>query len=157
MLWHRRRYWKGIVWHIIFKCHNSGETKYQVVTTNPFILIFLQRFECSCTHFQAINSVNSQKRHLYQCKNTVTKNNKIQLIIMDIIQSYYTLSNKNNGAELMFLFNIDLSHLINKLSLISNKNSLVPWIRMVKSSNEGSWLQNKGGHVLNSWLTAHLF
>ena len=27
------------------------------------------------------------------------KNNKIQLIIMDIIQSYYTLSNKNNGAE----------------------------------------------------------
>ena len=28
---------------------------------------------------------------------------------MDIIQPYYTLSNKNNGAELMFLFNISLS------------------------------------------------
>ena len=42
--------------------HNSGETKNQVVTTNPFILNFLQRFECSCTHFQAINfSVNPQK------------------------------------------------------------------------------------------------
>ena len=46
-------------------------------------------------------------------------------MIMDIIQSYYTLSNKNNGAELMFLF-IGLPNLINKLSLISNKNLLVP-------------------------------
>ena len=45
---------------------------------------------------------------------------------MDIIQSYYTLSNKNNGAELMFLFNIGLSLMINKLSLISSKNVLVP-------------------------------
>ena len=63
--------------------------------------------------------------HVYQGKNTVTKNNKIQLIIMDITQSYYTLSNKNNGVELMFLFNISLSHLIDKLSLISNKNVLV--------------------------------
>ena len=43
----------------------------------------------------------------------------------------------------MFLFNIGLSRLINKLSLISNKNSLVPWAKMVKPSNEGSWLQNK--------------
>ena len=25
---------------------------------------------------------------------------------MDIIQSYYTLTNRNNGAEQMFLFNI---------------------------------------------------
>ena len=62
----------------------------------------------------------------YQCKNTVIKNIKIQLIIMDIIQSYHALSNKNNEAELMFLFNIGLSCLINKLSLISNKNLLVP-------------------------------
>ena len=69
----------------MFKCHNSGEIKYQVVTTNPFILTFLQHFECSCTHFQAIIfSVNPQKIHIYQGKNTVTKN-KIQLIIMDII------------------------------------------------------------------------
>ena len=43
----------------------------------------------------------------------------------------------------MFLFNIGLSPLINKLSLISNKNLSVPWARMVKSSNEGSWLQNR--------------
>ena len=64
--------------------------------------------------------------HVCQCKNTVTKKKKIQLIMMDIIQSYYTLSNKNNGAKLMFLFNIGLSHLINKLSLIFNKNLLVP-------------------------------
>ena len=45
---------------------------------------------------------------------------------MNIIQSYYTLSNKDNGAELIFLFNTGLSRLINKLSLISNKNLLVP-------------------------------
>ena len=70
--------------------------------------------------------------HVYQGKNTVTKNNKIQLIIMDITQSYYTLSNKNNGVELMFLFNISLSHLIDKLSLISNKNVLVFWAKIGK-------------------------
>ena len=62
---------------------------------------------------------------------------------MDIIQWYYTLPNKNNGAELMFLFNIGLSRLINMLFLISDKNLSVPWARMVESSNEGSWLQNK--------------
>ena len=56
----------------------------------------------------------------------MTKNNKIQLITMDIIKSYYTLPNKNNGTELMFLFNNDLSHFINKLSLFSNKNLIVP-------------------------------
>ena len=61
---------------------------------------------------------------------------------MDLIQSYCTLSNKNNGAELNFLFNIGLSRLINKLPLISNKN-LVPWAKILKSSNERSLLQNK--------------
>ena len=53
-------------------------------------------------------------------------NNKILLISMDITQSFYTLSNNNKVAEMMFLFNIGLSHLINKLSLISIKNLLVP-------------------------------
>ena len=62
---------------------------------------------------------------------------------MDVIQSYYTLSNKNRGAELIFLFDIGLSGLINKLSLISDKNLLVPWARMVKSSDERSWLRNR--------------
>ena len=42
------------------------------------------------------------------------------------MQSHYTFSNKNNGVELMFLFNIGLSRLINELSLISNRNLLVP-------------------------------
>ena len=37
---------------------NSGETKYQVVMTNPFIL----NLECSCTHFQTIKfSLNPQQ------------------------------------------------------------------------------------------------
>ena len=62
---------------------------------------------------------------------------------MDIIQSHYTLSNKNNGAKLMPFFNIGLSHLISKLFLISNKIVLVPWAKMVTSSNEGLWLQNR--------------
>ena len=43
----------------------------------------------------------------------------------------------------MILLNIGLSRLINKLSLISNKNLLVSLVKMVKSSNEGSLLQNK--------------
>ena len=34
---------------------------------------------------------------------------------MDIIQSYNTFSNKNNEGVLVFLFNIGLSRLINKL------------------------------------------
>ena len=86
--------------------------------TNPFILNFLQHWECCCIHFQAIIvSVNLQRHR--------DKDNKIQLIIMDIIQSYYTLSNKNNGVEQMFLFHFGLSRLINKHSLISNKNLLV--------------------------------
>ena len=59
---------------------------------------------------------------VYQCKNTVTKNNKIKSIIMDISQSYYTLSNKINCEELMLLFNIGLSRLINKHHLISSKS-----------------------------------
>ena len=36
----------------------------------------------------------------------MTKNNKMKLIIMDIIQSYCTLPNKNNGVQLMFLFKV---------------------------------------------------
>ena len=60
----------------------------------------------------------------------MTKNNKIQLIITGTIQSYYTLSNRDNGVEIMFLFNIGLSRLINKLSLISNKTLLPDGIKL---------------------------
>ena len=73
---------------------------------------------------------------------------------MDVIQLYYTLSNKNNETELMFLFKIGLSRLINKLYLISNKNLLVPWAKILNSSNEGSCDKTEGGHVLNSQVTA---
>ena len=48
--------------------------------------------------------------------------NKIQLTIMNVIKSYYTSSSKNTGVELMFLFNIGLPRLINKLSLNPNKS-----------------------------------
>ena len=64
--------------------------------------------------------------HVYKGKNTKTKNNEIQLSIKDIIPSYCTLSNKNNIAELMILFKIGLSRLINKLSLLSNKKLISP-------------------------------
>ena len=33
--------------------------------------------------------------------------------------------------------------MINKLSLISNKSLMVPWAKMVKSSKEGEWSQDK--------------
>ena len=36
-----------------------------------------------------------------------------------------------------------LSRLINNLSFISKKNLLVQWIKMLKSSKEGEWSQNK--------------
>ena len=51
----------------------------------------------------------------------MTKNNKIQLTIMEL-SNHYALSYKNNGAKLMFLFSIGLSRLINELSLISYRN-----------------------------------
>ena len=84
-----------------------------------------------------------KKVQVYPRKNTVRKNKKNTFNNYGIIQSCYTLSNKNNGGELMFLLSIGLSRLINKLSLISNRNVLAPWARMVSSSNEGSWLQNR--------------
>ena len=54
----------------------------------------------------------------------------------------------------MFLFNIGLSRLIDKFSLISNKYLLVPWARMVKSSKRGHDYKTEGGHILNSRRTA---
>ena len=41
----------------------------------------------------------------------------------------------------MLLFNSDSSRLINKLSFIAKKACL--WAKMVKSSKDGSWKQNK--------------
>ena len=97
---------------------------------------------CPCGVFRHITKLTTLLYvQVYQGKNTLPKNNEIQLIIMDIIQLNYNLSNIKNEAELMFLFNIVLSHLINKLSLISNKYLLVLWTKMSKSSNEGLWLQ----------------
>ena len=67
-----------------------------------------------------------KKVQVYPRKNTVRKNKKNTFNNYGIIQSCYTLSNKNNRGELMFLLSIGLSRLINKLSLISNRNLLVP-------------------------------
>ena len=53
------------------------------------------------------------------------------------------MSNKNNWAQLMIFVSTGISHLISKLSLISNENLLVPWAKMIKSSKEREWSQNK--------------
>ena len=74
------------------------QVNYQVVTTNPFISTFLERYQFSNNHIFCQSTKNTRLSR-QKCRD---KNNKIQLIIMDIIQSYYTLSNKNNGAELIF-------------------------------------------------------
>ena len=57
---------------------------------------------------------------------------------MDVIQSYYTLWNRNNGAEQMLLYNIGFSCLINKLSLSMIKEY---WISYFFS------LKVEGGHI----------
>ena len=57
---------------------------------------------------------------------------------MGVIQSYYTLWNRNNGAELMLLYNIGFFYLINKLSLSMMKEY---WISYFFS------LKVEGGHI----------
>ena len=108
---------------MISSVHINNEGKdILTLNSNPFILCFMQRFE-NRYHFEAIKfSVHPQRSMRLSIKNTVTKNNKIKSIIMDISQSYYTLSNKINSEELMLLFNIGLSRLINKHHLISSKS-----------------------------------
>ena len=60
---------------------------------------------------RSIFSVNPQKSTDLSMKKLCDQKeqNKVNY---GIIQSYYTLSNKNNGVKLMFFFNISLSHLI---------------------------------------------
>ena len=58
------------------------------------------------------------------------------------------MSNKNNGTELMFLFDTGLSRFINKLSLISNKNLLVSEPKWWNHQMIGHVYKTKGGHVL---------
>ena len=73
----------------MFKYHNSSKIKYQVATTNSFILTFLQRFECSCTQFQAIiYSVNPQKTYTFIKIKTPWKG----IIWLDNIYNYHLYS-----------------------------------------------------------------
>ena len=53
---------------ISWKCYNSGEINITVVTAQKlfYLKTFLQRFEFSCNHFQAIIfCVNSQKKYTF--------------------------------------------------------------------------------------------
>ena len=52
----------------------------------------------------------------------------------------------------MFLLSSSLLHLVNKFSLISNKNLLVSWAKMMKSSKEGKGFWNKRwSYVTLNW------
>ena len=82
----------------------------------------------------------------YKIHETVTKQSNIK------IKQYYCikkrlksslLSKRNNLAELMFLFKIDLFRLISKISLISRTNLLSPFVKMVNSSKDAMLFQFK--------------
>ena len=70
-----------------------------VVTTNPFILFtnFPATFPVQLHPFSSNHIFWKSQKSTSSSKHAVTQNNEIQLIITDI-QSYYTLSIKNNGA-----------------------------------------------------------
>ena len=85
----------------MFKCNNSGEIKHHSKYNKSNFLYkhFSATFRVDLTDLQEIIlSLNLEKKYMFikekTPRNTVTKNNKIQLIIMDIIQSYYTFSKK---------------------------------------------------------------
>ena len=54
----------------------------------------------------------------------------------------YTLSNRYNGADLVFLFKEGLSLIIRRLSFNSNRNFLFSLVRTLKFSNEGMKMEN---------------
>ena len=85
----------------MFRCNNSGETKYHSSYDKSICFIettFCNVFSAAAPIFKQSHFLKIQKKlHGYQDKNTVTKNNKMQLIITNIIRSYYALSNKNIG------------------------------------------------------------
>ena len=66
------------------RCNNSGEKKYH--NSYDKSIYFIETTFCNV--FSAATPIF--KQHAYQGKNTVAKNNKMQLIITNIIQSYYT-------------------------------------------------------------------
>ena len=52
----------------------------------------------------------------------------------------YTLSNRCNGADLMFLFKEGLSLIIRRLSFNANTNFLFSLVSTLKLSKDGKWL-----------------
>ena len=61
------------------------------------------------------------------------------------------LSKRKYLAELMFLFKIDLSRLISKLSLISGSNLLFLFVKIVNSTKDEMLLQ------LKRWLQIEVY
>ena len=53
-----------------------------------------------------------------------------------------TLSNRYNGADLMFLFKEGLSLIIRRHSFNSNTNFLFSLVSTLKLSKDGEWLQS---------------
>ena len=52
------------------------------------------------------------------------------------------MSNKCNGADVMFLLKHGLSLIINGLSFNSSKSNLFSHVRIRKSLKDAEWLQN---------------
>ena len=75
---------------------------------------------------------------------------KIQELSSPKGEQTYTLSNRYNGADLMFLFKGGLSLIIRRLSFNSNKKFLFSLVRTLKFSKDGEWLQS------NKWLLTAL-
>ena len=81
------------------KCHSSYYKSTCFIWKNFSATIWVQLQPFLSNH---IFCKFTKKYTFIKLKTPWLKNNKMQLIIMDVIQSYYTLSNKNNRTELMF-------------------------------------------------------
>ena len=81
------------------KCHSSYYKSTCFIWKNFSATIWVQLQPFLSNH---IFCKFTKKYTFIKLKTPWLRNNKMQLIIMDVIQSYYTLSNKNNRTELMF-------------------------------------------------------
>ena len=75
---------------------------------------------------------------------TPCQSKQINFIKKCSINQVYAPFNKINGMELMFLLSPGLSHLINKLSVISNNSFFCPMNKNDEIIKEREWSQNKG-------------
>ena len=82
-------------------------------------------------------------RHLpIKANDVIIKIIKIQELSSPKGELTYTVSNRYNGADLIFLFKEGLSLIIRRLSFNSNRIFLFSLVRTQKFSKDGEWLQS---------------